>query len=142
MLWRVRLDAIAMTPEAAMETFKTASVDVVKTNFEDANKGPSIWGHMSRQSGLTIERNDPSAERAPGFPSKPWTSVHNAAPDLLMILQVIVSNARLSPDPNMNGTTDCYCIPLDDIETARQAIAKALPLAMTAPPENPNSAPS
>jgi len=47
------------------------------------------------------------------------------APALLEILQIIIANARMQPDASMNGATDIYAVPLDDIEAARAAIAKA-----------------
>lgn len=41
------------------------------------------------------------------------------------LLAVIVANAVLIPDPRMAGATDCYAVPLDDIEAAKTALAKA-----------------
>jgi len=35
---------------------------------------------------------------------------------------ILCTNAELAPDPRMNGTTDCFLVPLDDVE----ALAKAL----------------
>ena len=40
-------------------------------------------------------------------------------------LQVIVENARLIPDPQMEGMTDCFAVPLDDIETACRVLCDA-----------------
>ena len=40
-------------------------------------------------------------------------------------LQVIVANARMIPDPQMEGTTDCFAVPLDDIETACRVLEDA-----------------
>ena len=37
----------------------------------------------------------------------------------LDILGCIVLNARLQPDAAMGGTTDCYAVPLDDVDAAR-----------------------
>ena len=48
-----------------------------------------------------------------------------AAPDLLEALDIIVCNAVLQPDAAMSGATDCYAVPIDDIEAARAALAKA-----------------
>jgi hypothetical protein len=49
-----------------------------------------------------------------------------AAPDLLEALQIIVANARMVPDPTMDGATDCFAVPLGDIEiVAHAAIAHA-----------------
>jgi len=48
-----------------------------------------------------------------------------ADPELLEALENIVNNATLAPDEAMQFTTDCYRVPLDDIEEARAAIAKA-----------------
>ena len=45
--------------------------------------------------------------------------------DLLAALQIIVANAVVQPDASMKGSTDCYAVPLDDIEMARAAIDKA-----------------
>lgn len=33
-------------------------------------------------------------------------------------LEIICNNAELAPDPRMEGATDCYLVPCDDIETA------------------------
>lgn len=38
-------------------------------------------------------------------------------------LECIVHNAVEIPDPRMDGTTDCYAVPLDDIGAARAALA-------------------
>lgn len=35
------------------------------------------------------------------------------------VLEIIIANACLIPDPTMNGVTDTYSVPLDDIEAAR-----------------------
>ena len=48
-----------------------------------------------------------------------------AAPELLAALVAIVANAELAPDQRMDGATDAYSIPTDDIGAARAAIAKA-----------------
>lgn len=48
-----------------------------------------------------------------------------ATPDLLEMLQIIVANARVIPDPDMHGHTDIYSVPICDIESAREAIRKA-----------------
>lgn len=41
---------------------------------------------------------------------------------LLRALDCIVLNARLVPDPDRNGATDCYAVPLEDIERARELL--------------------
>jgi NAD/NADP transhydrogenase beta subunit len=51
--------------------------------------------------------------------------VIRAAPDLLEALMVIVANAVIQPDAKMNGSTDIYAVPIEDIDAARAAIAKA-----------------
>ena len=38
--------------------------------------------------------------------------------ELVDILRNIVANSRLTPDPAMNGETDCYTVPCDDIAAA------------------------
>ena len=38
--------------------------------------------------------------------------------EVLDLLEVIVANAVVVPDPRMQGSTDCYAVPLDDIEAA------------------------
>lgn len=43
----------------------------------------------------------------------------------LEMLRIIVANAQIIPDPQMNGATDTYSVPLDDIEAARSLIARA-----------------
>ena len=44
------------------------------------------------------------------------------APELL---EIIVANARLVPDPSMEGTTDCYHVPVDDIDAAGEWLKDA-----------------
>ena len=34
------------------------------------------------------------------------------------LLQIIVANAETIADPRMDGTTDCYAVPVDDIVAA------------------------
>ena len=41
---------------------------------------------------------------------------------LKTILDIIINNAVLQPDARMSGSTDCYAVPLDDIETARDIL--------------------
>ena len=48
-----------------------------------------------------------------------------ARDDLLAALENIAATATVIPDPAMDGTTDTYSVPLDDIEAARDAINKA-----------------
>ena len=48
-----------------------------------------------------------------------------AAPALLEALSVIVLNAVIGPDAKMNGTTDCYHVPIDDIDNARALLKSA-----------------
>jgi hypothetical protein len=67
-MWTAKIQTYAMTREAAIDTLKTAFEDAIKTNFEDANKGPVIWGHMSRQSGIVIEEVDMATARTLGWP--------------------------------------------------------------------------
>lgn len=38
---------------------------------------------------------------------------------------LLLVNAELSPDPRMNGTTDCYLVTLDDMDALRIALATA-----------------
>lgn len=45
--------------------------------------------------------------------------------DLLAMLEIMVANAELIPDPRMNGSTDVYAVPLDDVEEARRLLEKA-----------------
>ena len=52
----------------------------------------------------------------------PRSKNHVLAPDLLKLLSTIVLNAKLQPDAGMNGSTDCYAVPLEDIEAARDAL--------------------
>lgn len=50
--------------------------------------------------------------------------VNAAAYDRLVatrdLLEIIVANAVVGPDPKMCGATDCYHVPLDDIDAARE----------------------
>ena len=48
-----------------------------------------------------------------------------AAPHLLEALSIIVANARVQPDASMGGTTDCYAVPLCDLDFARAALSRA-----------------
>lgn len=41
------------------------------------------------------------------------------------LLRIIVLNAELIPDPRMQGATDCYRVPCDDIEDARKLLGVA-----------------
>jgi len=34
----------------------------------------------------------------------------------------VLANAEVGPDPRMDGMTDCYLVPLDDIEMLRTAL--------------------
>lgn len=43
---------------------------------------------------------------------------------LVDIISTITLNAEVIADPRMNNTTECYAVPLDDIDKGRQAIAK------------------
>jgi hypothetical protein len=38
------------------------------------------------------------------------------------ILSCIVLNAEIQPDQSMNGSTDVYAVPLDDIDLAKKAL--------------------
>jgi len=52
---------------------------------------------------------------------------HKAAEEIATLrrhLSTIVANAIVGPDAAMNGSTDCYHVPLDDIEAARDVLAK------------------
>ena len=40
------------------------------------------------------------------------------------LLSIICTNAVLIPDPRMDGATDTYSVPLDDIEAAYAALGK------------------
>lgn len=42
------------------------------------------------------------------------------------ILRNILANARVQPDAAMNGTTDVYAVPLEDIEAARSALLEPM----------------
>jgi len=46
--------------------------------------------------------------------------------ELLELLSIITLNAVIHPDARMNGSTDCYAVPLDDIEAARAAVVAIL----------------
>ena len=39
------------------------------------------------------------------------------------LLGIIVANAVIGPDAAMNGKTDCYHVPSDDIDAARELLA-------------------
>jgi hypothetical protein len=40
------------------------------------------------------------------------------------MLDIIVTNARMIPDPAMQGATDIYAVPLDDIDNAEELLKK------------------
>jgi hypothetical protein len=44
--------------------------------------------------------------------------------NVLDILRIIVANAVVISDPRMQGATDCYSIPLDDIEAAQALLER------------------
>jgi hypothetical protein len=46
----------------------------------------------------------------------------NENAQLRRLLENIVINAEVQPDVRMNGATDVYAVPLDDIEQAREAL--------------------
>lgn len=50
--------------------------------------------------------------------------IEKAGPELLRAIDIVVQNASLIPDPKMEGLTDCYRVPLEDIDTLRALIAK------------------
>lgn len=47
-----------------------------------------------------------------------WIALRDALADL-------VANAVRIPDPTMNGSTDCYRVPMDDIFAAHRALRLA-----------------
>jgi hypothetical protein len=47
----------------------------------------------------------------------------NAATDLLSIIH---GNARVIPDIYMQGATDCYAVPLDDVDAIPKVMLKAI----------------
>lgn len=51
--------------------------------------------------------------------------VIKAAPEMYELLAVILANAEVIPDPRMGGATECYAVPLDDIEGIRALLLKA-----------------
>lgn len=53
-----------------------------------------------------------------------WNQRHGHAA-LRTALENIVANAVIQPDASMAGTTDCYAVPLDDIEAARRALEES-----------------
>ena len=67
-MWIAKLVAHGMSREAALEVLTSAFNDAVKTNYEDANNGPVMWGRSGRTSGLTIEEMDMMEVMTPGFP--------------------------------------------------------------------------
>jgi hypothetical protein len=42
--------------------------------------------------------------------------------NVLEVLRNIVMNAKIGPDTAMNGETDCYHIPIDDVEAAKKIL--------------------
>ena len=51
------------------------------------------------------------------------TFLYDSQLTLADILNVIIANAVIGPDASKNGSTDCYHVPLEDIDAARQIIA-------------------
>ena len=47
------------------------------------------------------------------------------APNLDKAVQILLTNAILAPNPRMEGLTDCYLVPTDDIEALRAVMEKA-----------------
>jgi len=41
---------------------------------------------------------------------------------LYEVLSIIVTNAQMIPDPRMEGATDTYAVPLDDILAAQKLL--------------------
>jgi hypothetical protein len=68
MRWYACIEATAMTREAALETLELGYEDAVKNDYEGANRGPTIWGNMSRQAGIVIEERDLMTAPSVGLP--------------------------------------------------------------------------
>lgn len=49
-----------------------------------------------------------------------WAVKH--ATELEEAIRIIIGNAKMIPDPNMGGSTDCFSVPLDDINEARSLL--------------------
>lgn len=43
---------------------------------------------------------------------------------MIELLTIIVANAKMIPDPSMQGATDIYAVPLGDIEAAKFLLTK------------------
>lgn len=41
--------------------------------------------------------------------------------DIERAISCVVANAEIAPDPRMEGATDCYLVPLEDIDALRNA---------------------
>jgi hypothetical protein len=46
------------------------------------------------------------------------------APDMYAVLSCIVGNAKIGPDVAMADATDCYHVPLDDIDAAHEILKR------------------
>ena len=54
----------------------------------------------------------------------PLHDLADLAPEMHRLLQIIQVNADLADDPRMDGLTDCYLVPLDDIDAIGALIGK------------------
>ena len=90
---------------------------------------------VKRGNGFGIYSESPEAELAikffggellPLYTAEYAETLRQQRDELLGMLEVIVANAVIQPDASMQGTTDCYAVPLADIDAARAFIAKAM----------------
>jgi hypothetical protein len=61
----------------------------------------------------------PMSNTTAAQPQAEQAQVEPDGDEALRVLGIIVQNAEVQPDASMKGATDCYAVPLDDIEAAR-----------------------
>lgn len=112
------------TPDGAASVVATKASELPVPTFE-ASVSCGAWcqgGSVSFEATTYPEYADLSEVWVRGTDVAALASSHA---DLLAALDILIANARLIPDPGMAGATDCYAVPMDDIEAARAAIARA-----------------
>jgi len=77
--------------------------------------------HPRLEGVLGVDINHVIVDVADWEAARTWVWIsQESARELLDILRIITMNAVVGPAATMNGTTDCYHVPIDDIEAAKR----------------------
>lgn len=88
--------------------------------FDVAMKSFEAYRAAAEANAAALDRRRRQAEVTAAWE----TAVRRVAPALAHALMLVTGNAKLIPDPAMNGTTDCFSVPTDDIEAANHALMR------------------